>query len=372
MPPMARRWVLGVAGLATLGVAAALHFASRHPAPRTRGTDQESPEPAVGGVRPPPAEPPAPRDVAELLVALRDGEVSAGDRAGVRKVMADWIARGPAAVGEIERLLESGADVALLDRWRFREEAGDPPSLRAAAILALAAIPGEESTAALSRAAGAARSAGEAWLAVAALRDRGRSGWGEAALTAAVGESPEGQDPYQARLIETASAEEPAAASRKLLADAPRDQDPRDPGALAKALRHMPWNDASRAATSLLEDPGVTLRAKRRYARSLLDRPEPEAIRFARDAWDRSGRSPEFAEEIADGLARSDAFEEDEALLRSATAEEGERIRARIRLRIEEARALLDGLFPDPEAAPNAAKKARKRIEQYAKRAGGR
>lgn len=260
-------------------------------------------------------------------------------------------ARGAAAVPELVAFLHDGDDIDCERAWDVVDgELRGYPTLRAAFVDALRRIPGPESTAALRNLVGTTRSGGEAYLAALTLRRRGETGW-EPSLLRLVG--ADDADPrtrgVQGPLVELVSVAAPEETARALEDRAPRGAGGPDPGPLARALTHLPWDTAERAGARLLDDPNVTATAKKRYVDALARRLEPGALRVVREALARDALPDAIHRDLVALTVDAPAFRLD-ARAYAAARKAGDRaalaeIRQRAEARVAEARQVVAILF---------------------------
>jgi hypothetical protein len=288
--------------------------------------------------------------------------------------VARCVARGAAAVPELVAFLHDGDDVECGRGWQVVDgELRGYPTLRAAFVDALRRIPGSESTAALRDVVGATRSGGEAYLAALTLRARRETGW-ERALLALVGAHEPAARAVQTPMVELAAAAAPEETVRALEERAPRGEADPDPGPLARALTHLPWDAAQQAGGRLLDDPNVTATAKRRYVDALLRRLEPEALGIVRLAVERGTLPDAIHRHIVATTVEAPAFLLDArayAAARKAGDEAATReLRERAEARVDEGRRILTALFAGRLESAQA-KQAFRRLDAQLSRFGG-
>jgi hypothetical protein len=219
--------------------------------------------------------------------------------------------------------------------WDFADgQLREYPSVRAACLEALRQIDAPESTRALKDWLQVTEVAGEAYLAALALSERGEAGFAPRLLDVAV--EADGSLPLE--MVRLAGSSDPATTARRIADAAPRGAEKRDPGVLARGLAVVSWEAAGPVARGLLEEPGVTARARLRYAHALLERPEAEALGIVREALGRGALPANEARDLAERAVASRAFADD---LRAA--QDGDAAaRERALLRGDEARRLIE------------------------------
>jgi hypothetical protein len=305
--------------------------------------------------RPLPADEPAPEPGPDALATdatmanVRRAPRAAGAQKELAEFVARCVARGADAVPELVAYLHAGDDVDCGRGWHFVD--GEPrgyPSLRAAFVDALRRIPGPAATAALRDLVGATRSAGEAYLAARTLHARGETGW-ERALLALIGADDASSRAVHVRMVELVAAAAPGDTARALEERAPRGEGEPDPGPLARALTHLPWDAAQQAGVRLLDDAGVGATAKKRYVNALVGRPEPAALGVVRQALERGALPAAIHRDVVALTVQAPAFLVD-ARAYAAARKAGDdaatkEIRARAEARVAEARHVLGVLF---------------------------
>ncbi len=285
------------------------------PPDRAPGTvDPRAPEAALLDVRAAPTSPLAQKSLAAFAMAQA--------------------ARGRDAVPDLVDMLRS-PDTDCGRPWEFTDgQLREYPSVRAACLEALRQIDAPESTRALRSWLDVTEVAGEAYLAALALSERGEAGFALRLLDVAV--EADGTVPVE--MVRLAARSDPGGTAKRIADAAPRGEEGRDPGILARGLAYAGWEQAGPVARGLLEEPGVTEKARVRYAEALLQRPEPEALALVREALGRGALPAKQAENLAEMAVASRAFADD---LRAAQGGDTA-ARARAQAFAEEARRLID------------------------------
>lgn len=298
---------------------------------------------------------------------------SAGQK-GLDAFVAACAARGDPAVAGLLALLRKGDDKTFAPRWVFvGGRLKGHPTLRAACIEALRAIPGDGATAALAEVLGATKSVEETYLLSLALEERGEVSWVPTLLDRIPAETSPTLLPVQRGMVELAARTDPAETSTRVLEGAPRGEDGSDPRTLSWALQAMPIATATETARTLLLDKGITPRAKSRYLRSILERPEVEVVTLLQEVVDARTLDETARIELAYAAAGSNGFRHDAVASRTALANgdvaEAKRMSDRFRLRMEQTTRLLNtvldldiGTSDDPRAVS-----IRKRLEAHRK-----
>lgn len=332
------RILLVTAVVAVLGVCVLL-FADP-PAPRAE-TDADPVEPPAreAAARPEPA----PVDIADRI---RMRPQSLQTQTDLKRFVADQVAGGPGSVPGLLRRLTAGHDLDLGARWGFLAgRVKEYPTLRAAYIDALAAIPGEEATRALRAALDVTASAAETLQVSLALNERGETSWVGPALNAAAAPVTARDLTFQNSLVELAAKTEPGATAAQVVEKAPRGADGTDPQVMGRALRILPLERAAAAVRRVFLDATVTHQAKGRYLRALCNRPEPEVFRHVRELVTERPQPEDLRYQVAYAAAGAEAFYADENAYRlaltSGDAAAAARIRERFLLRLREAEALV-------------------------------
>jgi hypothetical protein len=219
--------------------------------------------------------------------------------------------------------------------WEFVDgQLREYPSVRAACLEALRRIDTPDSTRALREWLLLTEVAGEAYLAALALSERGETGFAPRLLDVAI--EADGSVPLE--MVRLAAGSDPSGTARRIVDAAPRGEEKRDPGILARGLAVVRWEDAGPVARGLLEEPAVTARARLRYAQALVDRPEADALAVVREALARGALPAAEARDLAERAVGSRPFADD---LRAAQGGDAA-ARARSLQRAEEARRLID------------------------------
>ena len=281
--------------------------------------------------------------------------------------------RGDDGVPDLVAFLRSGDDARTGRRWEWRDgRLTTFPTVRAAAIAALAAVRTPAATAALRDVLRLTRSTGETLLAAHALLERGVKDWAPLALDRAGGEEEPDTQHLRAPLVALAARADPGTTARRIEDRAPRGKAGRDPGVLAGGLAHLPWDAAQTAARRLLEDGTVTAKAKRRYAAAMLRRGEPDAVRVVTEALVREPVPDRVARSLVEEAIDSRAFDDDarayERAIRAGDTSAADAIRKRALSRGGHCRALIATVFG--EESGRDADRARARLDAQLARVG--
>lgn len=269
---------------------------------------------------------------------------------GLEAFVAACAAQGEAAVPGLLRALAEGKDRQVEPRWIF--VAGGTrgyPTLRSAYIAALRAIPGDASTAALAQVMADTRSVEETCLLGLALAERRETSFVPTLLERIPAEPAPALLPVQWQMVELAARVDPGETARRLEATAPRGEDGSDPQVFARALGALPLAAATGSGRALLIDPDVTPRAKSRYLRSLLDRPEMEVLHVVEEVAGLGQLTDELKTDLAYAAVESDAFRLDGIAHETALAQ-GDHVTAkaasdRFRLRTEQTTRLMSAVL---------------------------
>ncbi|MGQ0613331.1 MAG: hypothetical protein ACT4PV_06305 [Planctomycetaceae bacterium] len=270
-----------------------------------------------------PAPPPSPPSLPALLETVR-GQPSLSPR--TQKRLAAFVhacaARGEGALPELLAFLRTGEDVEAAKTWSFVDgELREYPSLRAACLEALRAIPGRAATDALREAFASPASLEEATYAALALHERGDASWVGALLERAARSEAPAQQHIVKLAAQMAGAADPEAAGAALEAAAPRGDARGDPKDLAAVLTGMPLASARATALRLLQDGAVTVLAKSRYLRAISRRNDPEAVAILREALEGPGLQGDLRVDAANAAVDAAGFFEDLRLLEMAQAQ---------------------------------------------------
>ena len=295
-------------------------------------------------------------------------------RKGLEAFVDACAAQGSSAVAGLRALLAERRDATFAPRWVFADgQLKGYPTLRAAYIEALRRIPGEEATQALAYVLGATESVEETYLLALALEGRGEVAWVPTLLDRIPDEPSPTLLPVQRGMVDLAAKTDPAETSTRLLDGAPRGEDGSDPRILAWALEALPVATATETARTLLLDTRVTPRAKSRYLRSILERPELGVVTLLQEVVDSRSLDETTRIELAYAAAGSNGFRHDAVASRRALATgdlaEAKRVSDRFRLRMEQTTRLLNtALDLDIETSddPRAAN-IRNRLEAHRK-----
>ncbi len=312
-----------------------------------------------------PAPPPSPPSIPALLEAVR-AQPPLSPR--IQKRLAAFVhacaARGEEALPELLAFLRTGNDVEAGKAWAFVDgELRDYPSLRAACLEALRAIPGRAATDALREAFASTVSLEESTYAALALHERGDASWVGTLLERAARSDAPAQQHIVKMAAEMAGAADPDAAGAALEAMAPRGDARGDPQDLASVLTGMPPAAARATALRLLQDDAITVLAKSRYLRAVARRIDPEAVAILREALEGPGLQGDLRVDAANAAVDAAGFFEDVRLLDLAQAQGdgpgADGALRRLRLRCAEARRAVGAAFgvdpastSDPRAAP--------------------
>lgn len=282
-----------------------------------------------------PQTPPDPASATpEVALDVRAAPTSPAAQKSLAAFALAQAARGKDAVPGLVELLRQ-PDIDCGRAWDFADgQLREYPSVRAACLEALRQIDGPESTRALREWLGVTQVGGEAYLAALALSERGEKGFEPRLLDVAV----EADGGLALDMVRLAGRSDPLGTARRIADRAPRGEEQRDPGVLARGLAAVPWAEAGPVARGLLEEPAVTARARLRYAQALVERPEPEALAIVRDALSRGALPADEAGEIAERAVTARAFAEDCRAAREGDAE----ARKRAFARAEEARRVIE------------------------------
>jgi hypothetical protein len=325
--------------VAVLAVAGMIAFVLVEPSGRPRPAE---PGPRVGnGADPAPADP------------LRQPLPRVPEGAGAKDLdafVAACAAQGEAAVPGLLRLLRQGADRQIDPRWVFAGgRTRGYPTLRAAYIAALRAIPGDGSTAALREVLAGTKSVEETYLLALALEERAEKAFVPTLLERVPLEATPALLAVQWAMVEMGARLDPLATAARLEATAPRGEDGSDPQILSRALGTLPIGTASATVRALLLDGGVTPRGKSRYLRTLLARPEIEALQVVEEVAALGQLQDEVKTDLLWAAAESDAFRLDAVARQQALAERDDLAAKhawdRFQLRLERTTRLLGTLL---------------------------
>jgi len=270
----------------------------------------------------------------DLLLDVRASPASPAAQKSLAAFAIAQAARGRDAVPDLVDLLRK-PDIDCGKQWEFTDgQLREYPSVRAACLDALRRIDTPDSTRALRSWLDVTEVAGEAYLVGLALSERGETGFAPRLLDVAV--EADGSVPLE--MVRLAAVSDPSVTARRIADGAPRGAEDRDAGVLARGLAFVPWEQAAPVARGLLEETAVTGKARVRYAEALLARPEADALRVVREAFERGAFPAKAAGELAEHAVAARAFGED---LRAAR-EGDSAARARAEARAVEARRLID------------------------------
>ncbi|MHC4939610.1 MAG: hypothetical protein ACYTHK_11620 [Planctomycetota bacterium] len=187
--------------------------------------------------------------------------------------------RGAEVVPMLLRRLRLDKDEKLLPRWVFKDgRLVGHPTKRSVYIAALAAVPGESAANGLLELMTAARSAEEAYQIAIALRSRDLDGWsGELLDRAAKGTAANQR--VRMEMAAFAAKADPGGTAAHVFETAPRGDSTDDGRVLATAVTALPAETAVATTGSILDDAGITYRAKGALVRTLLRmRPESSVL----------------------------------------------------------------------------------------------
>jgi len=257
---------------------------------------------------------PPPDPLPDIAKSAHAAPFSAATQKELAEFVAECRRRGAEAVPLLLQLLAQNDDQNLQPRWKFRKgELQGFPTLRAAYIAALRAIPGAEATFAMRELMRASRSAEESYLLATELNERGRGGWsGDLLRTALAGATPAALD-LRREMVALATRSDPAEAALVLARDIPRGESNDDGQLIAGALGVLPLNLAISAGAPLVADADVTYRAKGHVIRAMLNRSEPEVFGALRDEVARNSMDKAIRVAIAYAAANSSSFFADAA-----------------------------------------------------------
>ncbi|MFQ5846011.1 MAG: hypothetical protein ACE5JG_13590 [Planctomycetota bacterium] len=342
------------------------------PAPGQVGTGGGS---AAG--RPAPGAPGSPEPLPRLLAAVRERPKGPAAQKRLAAFVLACRGRGADAIPELMRLLGGGGDVETQVRagWIYQDgELKSYPTLRAACLEALHAIPDSRATDALREVLERTSSVEETYFIGRALRERGASGWVGFVLDRALGAEPRPiLLPRRQEMVQLAAEVDPARTAARMETESPRGEDARDPMVLAAGLETMPLDTAQATVARLLDDSAVTLRAKKRFLESFGSRSEPEALTTLRELLEAGTLSGELRIDAAMRAVNSPGFWEDQRRYAEARARgdagAAERSRARFRRRLEAARLVVDAAYGiEPGTSDDArARPALRRLELLAR-----
>lgn len=298
---------------------------------------------------------------------------------GLAAFVAACIAQGEAAVPELLRVLGEGYDRQVEPRWIFVDgRTKGYPTLRSAYIAALRAIPGDRSTAALRQVLRDTKSVEETYLLALALKERAETAFAPTLVERIPPEPAPALLPIQWAMVDLGAQMDPSATAARLEATAPRGDDGSDPQVFSRALGSLPLATATASGRALLLDAAVTPRAKSRYLRSLLNRPEMEMLQMVEEVVGLGQLSDEVKTDLSYAAVESDAFRLDTIAHQQALAERDDlaakRVSDRFQLRIEQTTRLMStslGIDVATSDDPRAAS-LRKKLETLRKHFEGK
>ena len=344
-----------------------------------RGTGLESPfrpdEPGNGGGGATNGTPASAKELPEILEPIRSNPLSPASQKRMAAFVIACSTHGAEAVPSLLAFLLAGEDLVTHQRrsWAYTDgELNVYPTVRAAYLEALGAIPSDAATEALGEVLDTTSSVEESYFIARLLQQRGEQDWAPIVLDRALKTTPQPVLlPTLQRIVRLAAEADPTGTALRIDTDAPRGQDGRDPIVLAAGLETMQLAVAQATAGRLLSDASVTVRARSRFLTSFTKREEVGALRTLREIVEAGTLPDELRVAAANAAVNSPGFSRDRlhydlARARKDANAESE-ARSRFTGRLDEATRIVDAAFPgdNPRATV-----LRKRLEQLAKLIG--
>jgi len=254
--------------------------------------------------------------------------------------------RGDEAVPLLLRRLRLDPDRRFAPLWKFEKgRLVGYPTLRSAYIAALAGIPGESATTALQQILPDAKSVEESYQIALALAERGAGGWSDALLARATTGTAANQQ-LRMEMAEFVARTDPEGAAALVLESAPRGDSADDGRILAAAVTALPLETAVATTGRVLDDAGITARAKSTLVRSVLRRrPEPSVFASVEEQMAQGRLDDRLKVDAAYAAANSIWFVNDvndyESAVAQGDAAKADEVRRRFNERARAARSLI-------------------------------
>lgn len=251
--------------------------------------------------------------------------------------------RGEQAVPMLLRRLRLDEDRRLEPLWKFEKgRLVGYPTLRSAYIAALAGIPGESASTALQQLLSDARSVEESYQIALALAERGLGGWSGDLLGRATTGTAANQR-LRMEIAEFVARTDPEGTAALVLESAPRGDSKDDGRILASAVTALPLETSVATTGRVLDDAGITDRAKATLVRSVLRRrPEPSIFASIQEQVEQGRLEGKLKVDAAYAAANSIWFVNDVREYESAVAQKdaakADEIRRRFNDRVRAAR----------------------------------
>ena len=312
------------------------------------------------------------KELPEILEPIRSNPLSPGSQKRMAAFVMACSAHGAEAVPSLLSFLLAGEDLVTHQRpsWSYSDgELNVYPTVRAAYLEALGAIPSDAATEALGEVLGATGSIEESYFIARLLQQRGERDWAPIVLERALKTAAQPITlPTLQRIVRLAAETDPSGTARRMETDAPRGQDGRDPIALAAGLETMQLTAAQATVSRLLSDASITVRARSRFLTAFTKRGEVGALRTLREIVEGGTLPDELRTAAAYAAVNSPGFTQDRLQYDLARAQKDanaeSEARGRFTNRLDEATRLVDAAFPGD--GPRATV-LRKRLEQLAK-----
>ncbi len=373
------RWIIPVLALATgfLGGLLVGGAESGHSNGDRRGAGIENPfRPGPsgngGGSGGTTGQPRNPKELPEILEPIRSNPLSPASQKRMAAFVMACSTQGGEAVPHLLSFLLAGEDLVTHRRssWSYMDgELNQYPTVRAAYLEALGAIPSEEATEALGKVLDTTESVEESYFIARLLQQRGERDWAPIVLERALKTAPQPVTlPTLQRIVRLAAETDPSGTARRMETDAPRDQDGRDPIVLAAGLETMQLAAAQATAARLLNDEGITVRARSRFLTSFTKRGEVGVLHTLREIVEGGALPDELRTAAAHAAVNSPGFSQDRLQYDLARAQKDanaeSEARSRFTGRLDEATRLVDAAFQADDPRANF---LRKRLAQLAK-----
>ena len=276
-----------------------------------------------------PATPKGPPPLPDLATVARADPHTARTQNLLARFVRTAPQRGAESVPLILALLLANDDVTLLPRWTYVDGHPDGfPSLRAAYIEALRAIPGKDASRALQEVLKTTRAAEEAYLLGLALEERRQTGWAPTVLRHAFVRD---QRAAAKRIVALASRADPAGTAATMLERAPDA-----PAALEWCIAALPADHARFTTETAVRSETLPYKAKALAVRGLCNRAEIDGLRTLSEMAARGEMRGRLGLEAAYAMTQSPQFRIDALAYRRAVAERDGAAAAKARARFDD------------------------------------